>query len=299
MKIAITGSTGMVGSHLVEALRARGDQVLRLVRGAPRGSEEVRWEPESGIPDVAALEELDGVVHLAGENIAARRWSDAQKERIRKSRTRGTTVLVNSLSKLRKPPRAFVSASAIGFYGDTGDRKVDETAPAGSGFLPEVCRAWEDASKPMEAQGSRVAHLRFGVILSPEGGALKKMLLPFKMGLGGALGSGKQGMSWVSLRDVVAALTFALDRDLAGPVNVVAPGACSNHHFTKALGRALGRPTILPMPAFAAKLAFGELAEDLLLASAWVRPAVLEGAGFRFQDREVGPALQRMLGSDS
>jgi hypothetical protein len=263
MKIAVSGSSGLVGSALVSALRARGDRVVRLVRHAARGEDEQVWDPDSGLADPARLEGLDAVVHLAGENIGAKRWTDAQKRRIRESRARGTATLVRDLAELGAPPRAFVGASAIGFYGSTGDRAVDETDGPGEGFLPEVCRAWEDASHPLAARGVRVVHARFGMILSPDGGAL----------------------------------LHALDRsELSGPVNVVAPGACSNRAFTKALGRALHRPTVFPLPAFAARLAFGELADELLLGSSWVRSRVLAESGFRFQDPEIDGALQGLVG---
>ena len=295
-KIAITGASGLVGAPLVAALQARGERVIRLVRRAAKSADEVRWDPATGVDEPHQLEGLDALIHLAGENIAARRWSDKQKARIRDSRVQGTTHLVASLAKLERPPAAFLSASAVGFYGATGTQEVDETDQAGSGFLPEVCVAWEQASQPLEQAGVRVAHLRFGVILSPAGGALAKMLLPFKMGVGGVVGSGLQGMSWVSLRDAVQATLHVLDRDsVRGPVNVVAPAACSNRDFTRALGRVLRRPTVLPMPSFAARLAFGELADDLLLASLWVRPRVLERSGFHFQDPDIDAALGSLL----
>lgn len=297
MIIAITGSSGLVGTALVAELQARGDEVIRLVRGEPRGPLEARWSPESGILDLDLLEGVDAVIHLAGENIAARRWSDAQKDRIRDSRIGGTQALVRSLLQLERGPRTFLTASAIGFYGASGSETVDETSGVGMGFLPEVCKGWEDAAGAIAESGARVAYLRFGVILSPEGGALAKMLLPFRLGVGGKVGTGLQGMSWVSLRDAVRAAMFALDTDrIAGPVNVVAPGACTNEEFTKALGRVLRRPTVLPMPGFAARLAFGELADDLLLASNWVQPRVLTESGFRFEDPEIDAALAGLLG---
>ncbi|MEM7311156.1 MAG: TIGR01777 family oxidoreductase [Planctomycetota bacterium] len=297
MKVAVTGSTGLVGAALVSALRERGDEVVCLVRREARGDDEVAWSPEKGVLEPPKLEGVDAVIHLAGENIAAKRWSDQQKQRIRDSRVVGTAKLVESLTGLVDRPKVFLSASAIGFYGQSGSERVDEASGAGTGFLPEVCRAWEDASKPLAEAGTRVAHLRFGVILSPGGGALAKMLLPFKLGLGGNVGSGAQGMSWISLRDAVGATLHVLDQDLSGPVNMVAPTACSNADFTRSLGRALHRPTILPMPAFAARLAFGELADDLLLASLWVEPKALLGSGYRFQDSEVEGALSHLLGS--
>ena len=298
MKIAVTGATGLVGVPLVEALRARGDSVLTLVRREASRPDEVSWDPTRGLDNATALEGLDACIHLAGENIAARRWSAAQKERIRASRVVGTGHLAAALAGLEAPPRAFLCASAIGFYGATGTESVDEEAGAGTGFLPEVCKAWEAAAGPLATAGTRVAHLRFGVILSPKGGALAKMLTPFKLGLGGVVGNGLQGMSWITLDDAVGATVHVLDQpDLAGPVNLVAPGAVSNADFTRALGRALGRPTIFPMPAFAARLAFGELADDLLLASLWVRPAVLERSGYAFKTPDLGAALASLLGA--
>ena len=296
MKVALTGSTGLVGKRLVEALSARGDEVLRLVRRVPRAPGEVEWYTDRGVADPHLLEDLDGVVHLAGENIAARRWTAAQKERIRASRVDGTRHLVANLSGLARRPRVFVSASAVGFYGDTGDREVDETAGPGTGFLPEVCKAWEGASAPLAALGVRLVHSRFGVVLSPEGGALVKMLTPFRLGLGGPVGSGRQGMSWIALPDAVGALLHALDTpSVVGPLNAVAPAPCTNAEFTRALGRALHRPAVMPLPAFAARLAFGEVADDLLLASVRVRPGVLRRTGYPYALPELEPALKTLL----
>lgn len=295
--IAVTGSTGLLGAALIDALSARGDEVSRLVRGACSGEDEVAWNPGSGIPDAGRLEGLDALVHLAGENIAGKRWTPAQKARIRDSRVASTEHLTRDLARLDSPPKAYVGASAIGFYGDRGVESVDESSGPGAGFLPEVCRDWEAAASELAEVGSRVTHLRFGVILTPDGGALRKMLLPFKLGVGGVVGSGRQIMSWVSLRDAVRAVLHAIDNpEVRGAVNVVAPETCSNAEFTHSLGRALRRPTVLPMPAFAARLAFGELADNLLLASCCVRSGVLERTGFEFLDPKIQSTLQGLLG---
>jgi uncharacterized protein (TIGR01777 family) len=296
MKLALTGSSGLVGTSLAEALKRRGDMVQRLVRRIPRAPDEVEWHTDRGVTDAKLLEGLDAVVHLAGESIAARRWTPAQKERIRASRSEGTRLLVESLSSLARRPRVFVSASAVGYYGATGSQEVDETSGPGEGFLPEVCQAWEDAATPLARQGVRVVHARFGVVLSPKGGALAKMLPPFKLGLGGPVGDGRQGMSWIALPDAVGALLHALDTpSIQGPLNAVAPEPCTNAEFTRALGRALHRPALFPLPAFAARLLFGELADDLLLASVRVRPKVLRESGFRYELPEIGSALATLL----
>jgi hypothetical protein len=298
MKVAITGSTGLVGTPLVAALQKRGDQTLSLVRRVPRRDEELEWDPTRGVAQPERLGALDACVHLAGENIAARRWSPEQKERIRRSRTEGTARLVEALLRAPARPQVFVSASAIGFYGSTGDQEVDESSQPGKGFLPEVCQAWEAAAAPLREAGVRVVHVRFGVILARHGGALGRMLTPFRLGLGGKVGSGAQWMSWIALSDAVGVLLHALDTPgLSGPVNAVAPEPLTNTEFTRALGRALKRPTVFPLPAFAARLAFGELADDLLLASARVRPAVLQRSGYRYQDPGIDGALAALLGT--
>ena len=296
MKVAITGSTGLVGNALGKALRARGNDVVQLVRREPRGEDELAWDPSSGVAEPQRLSECDAVVHLAGENLAARRWSAAQKARIRDSRIQGTRRLVEALGSRADGPRTFLCASAVGFYGDTGDRDVDESAPAGTGFLADLCAAWEAETAPLAENGLRVAHLRFGVVLNPGGGALKKMLLPFRLGLGGRLGSGRQGMSWITLEDAVGATLHVLDSTvLNGPVNIVAPTPATNASFTRALGSTLHRPTWFPMPAFAARLAFGELADEALLASTRALPKVLAEHGYVFGDPKLEAALQRML----
>ena len=297
MRIAITGSTGLVGSALVRALELRGDQVLRLVRRETRYEDEVRWSPENGVEAPEGLEGIDACIHLAGESIADRRWSAAQKERIRNSRVLGTQVLVKALNALEQPPKALLSASAVGYYGDRGEERLPETARRGEGFLPEVCAAWEEAA---EGFRGRVALMRIGVILSTEGGALQKMLPPFRMGVGGRLGSGRQSFPWITLQDSIAAFLHTLDHDsLSGPINVTAPAETDNEAFTKALGRVLRRPTIFPMPAFAARLAFGEMADELLLASTKVFPERLLDSGFRFAHPDIEHGLLVQLGNAS
>lgn len=297
MKILISGASGMVGSSLVPFLTTGGHEVLKLVRGTPKSANEVQWNVESGVGDKSALEGLDAVVHLAGENIAAGRWNDAQKARIKDSRIQGTRVLVEALSGLKDKPKAFVCASAIGCYGSRGDELLDESSARGEGFLSDVVVGWEAEAAKLAEAGVRTVMARFGVILSPQGGALKKMLLPFKMGGGGILGSGNQWMSWVALDDVVGAIHHALvNEKLEGPINVTAPGAVTNRSYTKTLGRVLGRPTIFPVPKFGVKLAFGEMGEELLLGSQRVVPKTLQASGFRFDYPDLEGALRHLLG---
>jgi hypothetical protein len=301
MKIIVTGSSGLVGSALVPSLLGRGHEVTRLVRGTPgsgtAGVREAAWHPERGEIDAAALEGHDAAVHLAGENIAAGRWTDEQKRRIRESRVRGTSLLAGALAGLREKPGALISASAIGYYGDRGTEVLTEESAPGKDFLADVCREWESAAEPAHAAGIRTVLLRFGLILSADGGALAKMLLPFKLGVGGRVGDGRQFYSWVTLDDVINVIHFALaEETLSGPVNVVAPKPVTNAEFTKALGRALGRPTLFPAPAFGLRLAFGEMADALLLASERVEPERLLSAGFQFKHPDIDAALRRVLG---
>ena len=297
MNILVSGSTGLLGSALLPALNATGHQVTRLVRSdAGASGPVVLWDPQAGFLETKGLEGLDAVVHLAGENIAAGRWTAAQKARIRESRVKGTHLLSTALSQMHSPPKVFACASAIGFYGNRGEEILREESTCGPGFLAEVCRDWEEAASIAARKGIRVVHFRFGVILSPKGGALAKMLLPFRLGLGGVVGSGKQYMSWISLEDAARAALHALNTPtLQGPLNLVAPNPVRNREFTKSLGRALSRPTLFPMPAFAARLAFGEMADDLLLASARVVPAKLESSGFSFLFPELAGALRHLL----
>jgi uncharacterized protein (TIGR01777 family) len=299
--VLVTGSSGLVGSALVPFLTTGGHRVTRLVRSSPRpGEDEMEWEPAAARVDASQLEALDAVVHLAGDNIAAGRWSALKKARIRDSRVNGTRFLCETLAKLERPPKVLVCASAIGYYGSRGDTWLREDSAAGTDFLAEVCQAWEAATGPARQRGIRVVPLRFGVILSPADGALAKMLLPFKLGAGGVIGNGRQYMSWIALDDVLGAIYHALMTDaLDGPVNVVAPQPVSNRDYTRTLGRALGRPTLVPLPAFAARLAFGEMAEALFLSSSRVKPQRLVESGYAFRFPELGGALQHLLGKSA
>jgi uncharacterized protein (TIGR01777 family) len=299
MKFAITGSTGLVGSALVPFLRTKSHQVLPLVRTVASAAEEVTWDPIAGKIDAERLEGLDAVIHLAGENIASRRWNLEQKARIRDSRVNGTRLISETLAKLQRPPQVLVCASAIGYYGDQGEEQLTEASSAGSGFLVEVCRDWEKATETAGKAGIRVANMRFGVILSGSGGALASMLTPFRLCLGGKIGSGRQWISWLALDDAVGSIYHALtDNRLCGPVNAVAPQAVTNRDFTKTLGKVLRRPTIIPMPAFMARLAFGEMANELLLASTRVVPRVLLDTGYRYLYGDLETALRHVLGRD-
>lgn len=296
MRVTITGAGGLVGSRLTRALEAEGHGVARLTRSPSSRADTFLWDPRSGAIDAAAFAGCDGVVHLAGESIAARRWSHAQKVRIRDSRVFGTRTLCRALAALAEKPKVLISASAIGFYGDRGAEALDETAARGSGFLPDVCVAWEAETRAAADAGLRVVNLRIGVVLSPEGGALARMLPPFKLGAGGVLGGGQQFMSWIDLDDLVSAIRFALTTEtLHGAVNATAPNPVTNREFTKTLGKVLRRPTILPMPALAARAAFGEMADALLLASTRVLPRALQQAGFPFRYPTLEEALRHQL----
>jgi len=300
MNVLITGSSGLIGSALSAFLTSGGHGVRRLVRRAPSAPGEHAWDPERGELDADALEGVDAVVHLAGENIAARRWSADQKARLRSSRVRGTELVAGAVAARGASAPALVCASATGFYGDRGDELLDETSAPGAGFLAELCGDWEAAARPAAEAGARVCHLRFGVVLSPKGGALAKMLTPFRLGVGGRLGSGRQYMSWIALDDAVAALHHALTHDaVSGPLNAVAPNPVTNAEYTRVLARVLKRPAVFPVPAFAARLAFGELADALLLSSQRVAPAALEASGFRFDYPELEGALRHVLGKSA
>ena len=298
MKILISGASGLIGSALKTALSARGDRVLSLTRRNARNDSEITWDPSSNTLDPARLTNIDGVIHLAGENIASRRWTSAQKARIRDSRVQGTALLAQTLATISPPPKVFISASAIGYYGNRDDEILTEDSQPGSGFLPDVSIAWENAAKPAAAAGIRTVHPRIGIVLSPEGGALGKMLLPFKLGLGGIIGSGNQYMSWITLDDLVSLFLFAIDDEsISGAINAVSPTPVTNREFTKTLGRVLSRPTIFPLPAFAAKLALGEMADALLLASTRVTSSRLENTNFSFAHPHLEPALRHLLKS--
>jgi uncharacterized protein len=297
MKILVTGSRGLVGSGLVPFLTGAGHEVVRLVRrAAGTPGTDPAWDPEEARLDASPLEGFDEVVHLAGENIAAGRWSAQKKRRIRRSRVEATRLLSEALAGLAHPPRSLVCASAIGYYGDRGGEVLREESPPGRDFLSEVCQAWEAASEPAVRKGIRVVALRFGVILSPAGGALARMLLPFRLGAGGVVGRGNQFMSWISLDDAVGALHHALIMEsLKGPVNAVAPKPVTNREFTRLLGAAVRRPTLLPMPAFLARLVLGEMADALLLSSTRVEPARLLATGYRFRHPDLETALREIL----
>ena len=296
--VLVSGASGLVGERLLPLLEARGYNAARLVREYSAVSQEdVFWDPAAGELDPDALEGVEAVVHLAGENIAAGRWNAVRKERIRESRVAGTKLLCSKLAEMPHPPKVLVCASAIGYYGDRGDESLPEDASAGEGFLPDVCREWEAASSAAEHAGIRVVRLRIGVVLSPKGGALKKMLLPFKLGAGGKMGSGRQYMSWISIDDLTRVILHCIESDaLSGAVNAVTPAPVTNQEFTKTLGRVLVRPTLFPLPPFAARLALGEMADALLLASAKVEPAALKASGFEFAHSDLEEALRHLLG---
>lgn len=295
MKVAVSGATGLIGTALRESLVADGHQVLALTRHDRLPPlETITWDVDHGRFDAGALEGVDAVVHLAGEPIA-QRWNDARKKAIRESRVKSTRLLVEGLKSLKTKPRVLVSASAIGLYGDRGDEELVETSPPGEGFLAETCQAWEQAAMEAMGLGIRTAVIRTGILLSTRGGALKKMLLPFRLGAGGPVGSGNQWMSWVHIDDHIRALRFILDKDdLMAAVNVTAPNPVQNRAFGKALGRAVSRPALLPTPAFALKLIFGEMA-SILLEGQRVLPKKLLDNGYRFRFPELGPALSDLL----
>ncbi len=296
MRIAISGSSGLVGSALVRALESRGDAVLRLVRRDAGSENEIRWDPAAGVKSSQAVEGLDAVVHLAGAGIADKRWSDARKHLLVSSRVDATRVLVESLGALARPPRRFLGASAIGFYGDRGDEILDEKSARGGGFLADLCVAWEIEARAAELWAERTYVLRTGIVLSRAGGALPKMLPPFRLGVGGVLGSGAQYMSWISVDDEVGAILHLLESQLPdGAVNLTAPTPVTNREFTRALGSALNRPTIFPVPALAVRTLFGQMGEEALLGSQRVSPAALESDGYSFRHTELPAALRAVL----
>lgn len=297
MKILVTGSTGLIGSALAQHLSGESHTVIRLLRARARpGEKGILWDIQTGTLDPEPLEAFDAVVHLAGENIASGRWTLTRKAMIRDSRVKGTRLLSETLGRLTQPPKVLVCASAMGFYGDRGDEILNEDSSGGTGFLPDLCREWEAASEPAAAKGIRVVKLRIGIVLSAEGGALKQMLVPFKLGVGGRLGNGKQYMSWIALDDLVGVIEHALTRDtLQGPVNTATPHPVTNLEFTKTLGRVLHRPTLFPVPAFAARLLFGEMGDALLLSSARLEPARLAASGFVFRYPLLEDALRNLL----
>ena len=296
-RVAVTGASGLIGSQLATLLAERRSTVLRLVRRAAHGAGEVAWNPVAGTIDAGALEKVDAVVHLAGEGVASGRWSAGRKRKILESRTRGTELVARTLAGLRSPPRVLLVASAVGYYGDSGAQPVDEDSALGQGFLAEVTDAWERAADVARAADIRVVHARIGVVLARNGGMLQRLMLPFRLGLGGAVGDGRQYMSWIALEDCVAALDHLLRAtDLAGPVNLVAPGPVTNAEFTRELARALHRPALLPLPAPLVRLGFGQMGRELLLAGQNVSSARLEASGFAFRHRGLAAALAALLG---
>lgn len=302
MHVLVSGSTGLVGSRLVSHLRSAGHDVVRLVRPSPGPSRfaserTVTWDPSARSVVAAELAGFDAVIHLAGENIAKGRWTDAKKRRIRDSRVTGTRLLSETLASVDPPPRVVVSASAIGYYGDRGDELLDETSAPGDDFLAEICQEWEAATAPLQEKGIRVVHPRIGVVLSRGGGALARMLLPFRLGLGGRIGSGHQYMSWISLDDLCSVLHRAVnDERLWGPLNAVSPSPVTNREFTRVLARVLSRPALIPVPAAGLRLALGEMADHLLLSSTRVDPAILAKARHEFQHPDLETALRAILG---
>jgi len=296
VRILLSGSHGLVGTAIIKSLEAEGHEIFRLVRYAPRSETEVEWSPDRYSIALAMIEGFDAVVNLAGESIAEGRWTDEKKRRIRESRVKGTKLLGDALANLTSRPKTFICASAIGYYGNRRDETLTESSAPGDDFLAEVCVEWEKATALATEKGIRVVNARFGVILDAHGGALAKMLPPFRMGIGGKIGSGKQWMSWIALDDVVGALKFALANEtLSGPVNFVAPNPVRNSEFTKALGKALSRPTLFPIPAFGVRLLFGEMGEALLLGGQRVEPERLKSSGYQFQYSQLESALRGVL----
>jgi len=293
MKILVSGSRGLVGSALVPFLTAQGHQVVRLRRGgAVVDQGAARWDPATGAIDESACADADAVVHLAGENLAAGRWTAERKRRILSSRADVTKRLCETLARMTQPPHVLVSASAVGYYGSRGDELLDESSNGGSGFLADVCRAWEEATRPASAAGIRTVNLRLGMVLSGRGGALARMLLPFRIGLGGAMGSGRQYVSWIAIDDLVSIIHHVIAaEELSGPVNAVAPEPLTNREFARTLARVLRRPAVVTIPAFALRLLFGEMAGGVLLSSTRVVPERLLNSGYIFQHRDLESAL--------
>ena len=297
MRILISGSSGLIGRAIVAELSQAGHEITRLVRGGPSADRPaIFWDPLGDFLDPLPLEGFDAVIHLAGENIAAARWTPQQKDKILKSRVQSTRLLANTLAGLRHKPRVLVCASAVGFYGDRGAEIVDESTPAGKGFLAQVAAAWEEAGRPAEAAGIRTVYLRLGAVLAAEGGMVPRLLPLFRWGLGAVLGPGTQFLSWVSLRDVVRAVRFLLEREnLCGPVNITSPNPVTNREFSKALARAVGRPLLLRIPAWFLRLILGEMAQELFLASTRAVPRKLQSAGFDFEYPQIDQALCQVV----
>ncbi len=298
MDVAITGSSGLIGSRLVATLSDAGHRPIRIVRREPApGADEIRWQPATGDIDADSLEGIDAVIHLAGAGIGDKRWNDSYRELLLTSRTEPTALLASTLAKLTTAPKVFLSGSAIGFYGDRGEEVLTESSPAGDGFLAELVKGWEAAAQPAIEAGIRTALLRTGLVQTPEGGALAKLLPLFRLGLGGRFGSGAQYQSWITIDDEVGAIVHLLDADVSGPVNLTAPNPVTNAEFTKALAKVLGRPTLLPIPAFGPRLLLGsQMANALLFESQKILPAVLEDSGYDFSHKTVDVGLRAVLG---
>lgn len=295
MKIGVTGASGLIGTPLCSSLRAGGHGVVRFVRGQVTGPDQRLWDPASRRMDPSSVEDLDAVIHLAGAGVGDKRWTASYKSTVLQSRVDGTTAVATAMADAQGP-QVLLSASAIGWYGDTGDRLTDETGPRGQGFLADVCDQWEKAAGPAEAAGVRVAYLRTGIVLDPSGGALGKQLPIFRLGAGAPLGSGRQWTSWISLRDELSALAHCLTAAVSGPVNLVSPAPVTNREFTRTLGAVLHRPTLpIGVPALALRAGLGQFADEGLLTGQRLSPSVLDGSGFAFEDRELGPALRAML----
>jgi len=297
--VAVSGSTGLIGSHLIPRLEARGHEVRRIVRPGSSAEDEAKraivLDRAAKTVDREMLAGVGAVVHLAGEPILGR-WTDEKKKELRDSRVESTTMLAEAVAAMDPKPRALLCASAVGWYGDRGDTVLDESAPADDGFLGEICQAWEAACEPARAAGVRVVNMRIGVVLSPDGGALGQMLPPFKMGMGGPLGSGDQYVSWIGMPDIVAAIERCIDDDaIEGPVNLTSPNPVTNRELVKTLGHVLDRPAVVPLPAFAARLMFGKAADALFLASTRAVPKRLDEAGFEFSCPQLEPCLRELL----
>lgn len=296
MKVLITGATGLIGTALQKSSASKGYDVLTTTRDEPAKDGQVQWDAEKGFTNPERLEGINAVVHLAGESVAGLRWTDDKKKAIRDSRVDGTRSVVDAIARLKEKPSVLVAASAVGYYGERGDEELTESSAAGDGFLPDVCKAWEAESRRAEDAGIRTVLLRTGVVLSKDGGALGTMLTPFKFGVGGVIGDGKQWMSWISLDDHIAAINFAIENEnLRGAVNSVTPNPVINEEFTRTMGEVLYRPTFIPLPEFVVSMALGEMGDALLLASTKVLPKRLENAGFSFKYPELKPALEHAV----
>jgi uncharacterized protein (TIGR01777 family) len=292
-RILVSGASGPIGKALLPALAAEGHEVVRLVRKSSKNNGEIQWDVAQPLPP-ATVSGLHAIIHLAGETIAGR-WTDSKKQRILESRVQGTRNLAQAAAQAEIKPKAFISASAIGYYGNRGDEVLKEDSGSGNGFLAEVCRQWESATRVAADAGIRTVHTRFGLVLSKEGGALPKTLLPFRLGLGGRIGTGRQWWSWVAIDDLVGTVLYALNQDLHGAINVVSPNPVTNAKFTQILATVLSRPAIFPMPAFAARLAFGQMGDELLLASQRVAPAKLQAGNYKFRFTELKRCLESLL----